>query len=97
MHAVVRMYAGKGTKELFDVLEKHKPDIEKQLRGIKGLASFTLVRGGEGGFSVTVCEDKVGADESVKAAREWIAKHAASAGAAAPKVSEGPVIMHVKV
>ena len=29
MHAVIRTYSGKGAKELFDVLEKRKADVEK--------------------------------------------------------------------
>ena len=96
MHAVVRTYSGKGAKELFDVLEKRKKDLESLLRPIKGFVSYTLARSGDGGFSVTVCQDKAGTDESVQAARDWIAKNAANTGAAAPKVSEGPVVLQMK-
>ena len=96
MHTVVRSYSGKGAKELFDLLEKSKADVEKTMRSVKGLVSYTLVRGTDGGFSVTVCNDKAGTDESLQKARDWIAKNAASTGVAAPKVSEGSVILHVK-
>jgi hypothetical protein len=96
MHAVVRTYSGKGAKELFDVLEKRKTEVESLLRPVKGFVSYTLARSGDGGFSVTVCQDKAGTDESIRAAREWIAKNAGSAGVGAPKVSEGPVIIHAK-
>jgi hypothetical protein len=96
MHAVVRTYAGKGAKELFDVLEKRKADMEGLFRPIKGFVSYTLARSGEGGFSVTVCQDKAGTDESVKVAREWIAKNGGNTGAGAPKVAEGSVISYLK-
>jgi hypothetical protein len=96
MHAVVRTYSGKGAKDLFDVLEKHKTEVETLLRPIKGFVSYTLARSGDGGFSVTVCQDKAGTDESVQAAREWIAKNAGNTGAGAPTVSEGPVIVQMK-
>ena len=96
MHAVIRTYSGKGAKELFDVLEKRKADVESLLRPIKGFVSYTLARSGDGGFSVTVCQDKTGTDESVKAAREWIAKNAGNTGAGAPKVAEGSVISYLK-
>jgi hypothetical protein len=96
MHAVVRSFSGKGAKELFDLLEKNKADVEKTLRSVKGLVSYTLVRSADGGFSVTVCNDKAGTDESIQKARDWIAKNAASTGVAAPKVSEGSVVLHVK-
>jgi hypothetical protein len=96
MHTVVRSYSGKGGKELFDVLEKNKADVEKTLRTVKGLVSYTLVRSADGGFSVTVCNDKAGTDESLQKAKDWIAKNAAGTGVAAPKVSEGSVVLHLK-
>ena len=96
MNAVIRTYSGKGAKELFDVLEKRKADVEGLLRPIKGFVSYTLARSGEGGFTVTVCQDKAGTDESIKAAREWIAKNAGNTGAGPPKVAEGSVIAHLK-
>jgi hypothetical protein len=37
MHAVVRNYSGKGAKELIDVLEKNKAEVERLIRAVKGL------------------------------------------------------------
>jgi heme-degrading monooxygenase HmoA len=96
MHAVVRTYSGKGAKELIDVLEKSKAEVENLIRRVQGFVSFSLVRTASGGFSVSVFQDKAGADESVRVAREWIAKNAASIGAAPPAISEGTVILEVK-
>lgn len=81
---------------MIDVLEKHTADVENLLRSVKGFVSYTLARSGDGGFSVTVCQDKAGIDASVQVARDWIAKNAANTGAAAPKVAEGSVILHLK-
>ena len=96
MYAVVRTYSGKGAKELFDVLEKRKTEVESVIRPVKGFVSYTLARSGDGGFSVTVCQDKAGTDESVQVAREWVAKNAGNTGVGAPNVSEGPVIIQAK-
>lgn len=96
MHTVIRTYSGKGAKALFDVLEKRTADVEELMRTVKGFVGYTLARSGDGGFSVTVCRDKAGVDESVQKAKDWIAKNAASAGAAAPEVLEGSVIIHLK-
>ena len=96
MHAVIRNYSGKGTKALFDVIEKNKAEVEKVIRSVKGFVSYSLVRTSKGGFSVTVCQDKAGTDESIRAARDWIAKNAGKTGAAAPTVSEGTVMLHLK-
>ncbi|HTK01739.1 MAG TPA: hypothetical protein VL522_19080 [Bordetella sp.] len=96
MQTVLRTYSGKGAKELFDLLEKRKTDVEELLRSVQGFVGYTLARSGDGGFSVTVCQDKAGIDESVQKAKDWIAKNAANTGAAAPKVSTGSVLIHLK-
>jgi hypothetical protein len=96
MYAAVRTYSGSGAKELFDVLEKRKTEVETVMRPIKGFVSYTLARSGDGGFSVTVCQDKAGTDESIRVAKEWVAKNAGNTGAGAPTVSEGPVIIQTK-
>jgi hypothetical protein len=96
MHAVVRTYSGKGAKELFDVLEKRKTDVEKIIRSVKGFVSYALIKTADGGISVTVCNDKAGTDESLQKARDWIKENASNVGAGAPAVSEGSVILHLK-
>jgi restriction endonuclease Mrr len=96
MQTVIRTYSGKGAKELFDELERRTADVEKLLRSVKGFVGYTLARSGDGGFSVTVCNDKAGIDESVQKAKDWIAKNAGNTGVAAPKISEGSVLIHLK-
>lgn len=96
MKTVIRRYSGKGATALFDLLEKRAADVEELLRGVKGFIGYTLARSGDGGFSVTVCQDQAGIDESVQIARNWIAENGGSTGVAAPEVSEGSVIIHVK-
>ena len=58
MDVVVRTYTGKGSKELLSLLEKHKTDLEKIMRSVKGFESYTLARSseGDGGMSMTVCQ-----------------------------------------
>jgi hypothetical protein len=96
MHAVIRTYSGKGSKELFDLLEKRKTDVESLIRSVKGFVSYSLIRTDDGGISVTVCQDKAGTDESVQKAKDWIGKNASNIGASVPKVSEGAVILQLK-
>ena len=94
MHAVIRTYSGPGAKELFDLLEKKKADVEPLIKGVNGFVSYSLVRTPTGGVSVTVCKSKAGTDESVKVARNWIAENAAKTKVAAPAISEGDVVVH---
>jgi len=96
MHTVIRAYSD--AKELFELLETRTPEIESLMRSVQGFVSYTLARSddGEFGFSVTVCNDKAGVDESIQKAKDWIAQNAAGTGASAPTISEGGVILHVK-
>jgi hypothetical protein len=96
MHAVIRNYSGKGAKELFDLLEKRKTDVESLIRSVKGFINYSLIRTDDGGISVTVCRDKAGTDESVQKAKDWIGKNASNIHASAPKVAEGAVILQLK-
>jgi len=96
MYAIVRNYSGAGAKQLFDVLEQRKAEVEANLRKVPGLVSYTLARGGDGGMAITVCNDKAGADESVKVARDWIKTNAANIPAYPPAIMEGPVIVQIR-
>jgi hypothetical protein len=96
MHAVIRTYSGRGAAELFDLLENRIAEVETIMRSITGFASYLLVRTADGGTSVTVCQDKAGADESVRRAREWISQNAPAIGAGEPAVSEGRVILQAE-
>lgn len=95
MYAVTRTYAGHGANELCDLLEQHRDDIEKILRGVSGFHSYLLFRTEYGGGSVTVCKDKAGADESTSAAHDWVAENAAGLNVKEPVVSVGPVILQL--
>ena len=87
---------GRARRNFLIFWEKNKADVEKVIWGVKGFVSYSLVRTDGGGVSVTVCQDKTGTDESVRAARDWIVKNGGNVGAAAPTVSEGAVILQLK-
>ena len=93
MYGVMRSYSGEGAKKLVALLEERKSEVEGVMRGIPGLMSWGLMRTADGCTTFTLCKDKVGADKSVAAAREWIAKNAAGISAPAPVITEGPVSM----
>jgi hypothetical protein len=93
VHCVLRQYSG--ASELFDLLASREADVREVIGGVRGLVSYTLVRAGDGGFSVTVCEDKAGTDESLRRARDWIMTNAAGLSGGTPSVSEGEVIASI--
>ena len=93
MYTVVRQYSGQGASQLFDVLESKKDEVERLIRGVSGLVSYTLLRTSNGGITVTVCQDKAGTDESVRIAADWVRQNA-SVATTPPVISEGNTILH---
>jgi hypothetical protein len=91
MHAVIRTYSGTGATELFDRIVKSRDEIQPLIEGVQGFVSYAVVRTGDGGVTITVCQDKAGTDESVKVARDWVTANASDIGAPAPTVTEGSV------
>jgi hypothetical protein len=93
MYAVVRTYAGQGASELFDLLGQREEDVKALIGGVPGFVSYAAVRSGDGGVTVTVCEDKSGTDESSRRAAEWV-KENLSTTADAPAIAEGTTVLH---
>jgi hypothetical protein len=87
--------SGQVAKELFDLAEQRKADIERMMRGVKGFRAYSLFRTADGGVSVTVCEDKAGAGESIQVSRDWIKQNAANLSTQPPVVAEGTVILQL--
>ena len=95
VHAVIRTYSGQGAKELFDLLERRKAEVESVIRAVSGFQSYTLIHTENGGVTVTVCQDKAGTDESVQVARDWIQQNTLGLSISPPTVSEGSVVLHL--
>jgi hypothetical protein len=92
MYAVVRTYSGQGASELFDLLGQREEDVKTLISGVPGFVNYAAVRSGEGGVTVTVCEDKAGTDESSRRAAEWV-KDNLSATADPPTITEGDTVL----
>jgi len=92
---MVRFYSGQGATELFKLLEDRKEEVEGLIQGVSGLVSYDIVKTEEGGMTITVCEDKVGTDESLAVALGWLKENAAHLKVNAPGVSEGTVTVHL--
>ncbi len=94
MHATMRYYTGAGAKDLADLLERRKADVETEMRKTPKFVSYTLVRLADACVSMTVCHDKAGTDESAKMAGAWIKEHGGGIKVNPPMVSEGIVLVH---
>lgn len=92
MYAVIRSYSGPGAHELFDLLEQRSDEVREIIGGVPGFVSYTGVRSGDGGATVTVCQDKAGTDESSRRAAEWVGENATDA-VAPPNITEGSTFL----
>lgn len=88
MHAVVRTYSGDGASALFDLLAEREEDVKSLITSVPGFVSYVAVPSGDGGITVTVCEDQAGTDESSRRAAAWV-KENVSAAPSPPTISEG--------
>lgn len=92
MYAVVRTYSGQGASELFDLLGRREEDVKALISGVPGFVSYAAVRTGDGGMTVTLCEDQAGTDESSRRAAEWVRENL-SATANPPTMTEGNTVL----
>lgn len=95
MHTVIRHYSGTGASDLADQISAQADGVEAGIRSVPGLISYALVRTSDGCISITVCENKAGADESVRVAAEFVRDNC-TAQASPPVVSEGETVIHFR-
>jgi hypothetical protein len=89
MYATVRSYTN--APALTDALLEHQDEIRGLLTGIDGFRAYYLVRSGDGATTVSVYDDKAGADESTRLAASWVAENLGDLGVAPPQVTGGDV------
>ena len=92
MHTIIRSYTGEGADELFTQMEALQTEVRELISGVPGFISYTAFRTGDGGATVTACEDKAGTDESSRRAAEFV-EHKISVQCAAPSIIEGDAVL----
>lgn len=95
MHAMVREYTGQGAKELFDLLIEKRAEVEEKMSGVSGLVSYDFAQTDNGCAALIVCRDKLGCDQSMSIAKEWLADNAKHLGLTPPKIIEGDIGIHL--
>ena len=92
MYAVVRRY--KGATALFDELARREQDVRGVIQGVPGFMAYYLVRSGDGGVTITVCQDQTGTAESTRRAADWVRQNVPAAASSPPEVVEGEVLFN---
>lgn len=95
MFASIRKY--NGFPLLSDELVKHQDAIKNMLRPIKGFHAYYMVRTNDGIVSMTVCEDRTGAEESNRVASNWLKNNLPTFATAVPETTVGEVRIQLEV
>jgi hypothetical protein len=93
MYVAVRSYSGQGASELFDVLGRREEDVKTLISSVPGFISYAAFRSGDGGMTVTICEDKVGTDESSRRAAKWVSENVSMTGSPPVVIREGSTVL----
>jgi hypothetical protein len=92
MYVVVRSYSEQGASALFDLLGQREEDVKALISGVPGFVSYAAFRSGDGGMTVTICQDKAGTDESSRRAAEWVRENV-STTVDPPAVTQGSTVL----
>jgi heme-degrading monooxygenase HmoA len=92
MYATIRNYSG--NKQLADALVENENAVAEVISAIGGFRAYSLVRTDDGdAVSVSVFDDRPGAEESTRAAGDWIRQNLAGMSVSAPQVTSGDVVI----
>ena len=91
MYATVRRYTG--DPGLADRFAARRKDIENIIRTAPGFISYYMVKTKDGAVTVTVCEEKGGAEKSNQIAADWIKQNMADVSTKPPEVYAGEVVI----
>ena len=93
MYAAIRTYTGK--PGFADELAAYSDDVRSIISGVKGVRAYYLVRTEDGCTTITVTDDEAGAEESSRAAAEWLRENASELQAPTPQVTGGEVLFQL--
>ena len=93
MFASVRTY--NGAPLMIDELVKRQGDIKSVLRPIHGFHAYYLLKTNDGAVSMTVCEDRAGAEESNRVAATWLKDKLPTFATRQPEITTGEVRIHL--
>ena len=79
-----------------DDLVKRQEEIKSVLRPIRGFHAYYLVKTNDGVTSMTVCDDRAGAEESNRVASTWLKDKLPTFATRLPEITTGEVRIHLE-
>ena len=94
MYGILRQYSG--ASALIDALQRKNDEAADLLRGAPGFVAYYAIRTDDGLATITVCNDRAGAEASSQIAGKFVRDNLSADAAktlATPKVSGGEVVL----
>ena len=92
--ASIRKYSG--AAPLTDELMKRQDEIKSVLKQVPGFHAYYLLKTSNGPVTVTVCDDKTGAEESNRVAATWLKDKLPTFATRGPEITTGEVSMELE-
>jgi hypothetical protein len=92
MYASVRKYAG--SRGFVDALVENESEVRRIISGIDGFRAYYLIRSNDA-VSVSVYDDRSGAEESNRAAAEWVRENVPDMQISPPEITAGEVAIDI--
>ena len=80
---------------MVDELVKKQDEIKTILQPVSGFHAYYLLKTSDGAISLTVCENKAGAEESNRVAATWLKDKLPTFATRAPEITTGEVRIHL--
>jgi hypothetical protein len=93
MYAVTRSYTG--ASALINAMEQRHEEVEQLISTVPGFVAYYAIRSGDAMTSVSVYDDRAGAEESTRRAAQWVRENLPDSGMNAPQVNSGEVFIEL--
>ncbi|HEY2955128.1 MAG TPA: hypothetical protein VGK89_07755 [Candidatus Eisenbacteria bacterium] len=93
MFASIRKYSG--SPLLTDELVKKQDDLKAIFQPVQGFYAYNLIKTTDGAISMTVCENKAGAEESNRVEAAWLKDKLPTFTTRPPEIWTGELRIHL--
>jgi hypothetical protein len=92
MYTVVRRYSG--NTDLADALVQNQDDVKGIISQVAGFRAYYLVKDADGNaISISVFDDQSGAEESSRAAADWLRENLGDMELSPPEILGGETVL----
>ena len=91
MYGVIRRYVG--NQQIADAISERGDEVKAVVQEIPGFVAYYIIQANDGATSVTIYEDRSGAEESNRRVAQWVRDNMPEAASMPPEIFEGEVIV----